>query len=421
MAFTAPTTIRSVTGILTGDCRDALNLIPDGTVSAVITDPPYDLTGNSRNGSPRTGGTGPYGRHTVGTDRGFMNSTWDGTGVAFDPETWRQVVRVTEPGAPVLAFSAPRTWHRMASAMEHAGLVIVEVAAWTVGSGFPKSMNVAKAVDRVGGVSPAQQAQALRAARETAGMTRQELAERIGCTPSSVRDWEEGRARATGTPVEWLVPSPAYRAALQQIFEYSSDERTLLGTCKPDRRDDGTIYGLGHTGRMYGQPVTDAAAEWDGWGTALKPAWEPIVVAWYPHPDLPPPPTIGEWYGSKASGAERVEVDGTEHPTVKPLALIDHLVSVVNPTGLVLDPFLGSGTTAEVCEFRRIPWVGVERCDGTDDQPDYVPLIQARIARVTAGLSPLDPNYQKNLAAHERRQAAQERGQHGLFEEWEIS
>lgn len=114
--------------VVHGRCPEALARFPDCFFDAVITDPPYDLT---------SGGAG-----------GFMGKKWDATGVAFDPETWRAVLRVLKPGGHLLVFGATRTYHRMACAVEDAGFEIRDSLHWIYGTGFAKSMDVAKAVDR---------------------------------------------------------------------------------------------------------------------------------------------------------------------------------------------------------------------------------------------------------------------------------
>ncbi|QWY81073.1 DNA methylase [Mycobacterium phage Burton] len=235
-----------------GDCRDILTELEDNSVDSIVTDPPYEL--------------------------GFMGKKWDGSGIAFDVEMWEQCLRVLKPGGHLLAFGGSRTWHRLTVAIEDAGFEIRDSIAWLYGSGFPKSLDVSKAIDKAGGVSPQRQAEVLRNARTRAGLSRDEVAAQIGCTPSSVRDWEEGRARAVGRPIEWITPSQEYRDRLADLLGYSSDERSITGATI-DRRGDGTVIGLGHSGVTYGEASTDAAKQWQGWGTALKPAFEPIVVA----------------------------------------------------------------------------------------------------------------------------------------------
>jgi hypothetical protein len=103
-------------------------MAPD-SIDSAVTDPPYEL--------------------------GFMGRAWDSSGVAFDPETWRAVLRVLKPGAHLLAFGGSRTWHRIAVAIEDAGFEIRDSIAWMYGSGFPKSLDVAKAIARANEVNEA--------------------------------------------------------------------------------------------------------------------------------------------------------------------------------------------------------------------------------------------------------------------------
>lgn len=230
-----------------GDCLGALRELPDESISAVITDPPYGLE--------------------------FMGAGWDGQvpGVAY----WRECLRVLRPGGHLLAFGGTRTWHRLAVAIEDAGFEIRDTIMWVYGSGFPKSLDVSKAIDKAGGVSPAESARVLRAARERSGMTRQQLADAVGCTLKSVIDWEDGRLRAISdaTP-EHLVPSIEYRRRLAELLGYTADERILVGA---DPRPIGYHGGAQHG--VYGDAATPTAEHWQGWGTALKPAQEPIIVA----------------------------------------------------------------------------------------------------------------------------------------------
>lgn len=258
------------------DCRDVLRGMPDNSIDSVVTDPPYALVSiQKRFGKP---GSSPakdvYGRGAAG----FMGKTWDTGEVAFSDEFWAEVLRVLKPGGHVVAFSGTRTYHRMAVAIEDAGFECRDMLSWVYGSGFPKSHDVSKGIDRVGGMPPSEQAELLRSRREAAGLSRDDLAAQVGCTPASVRDWEEGRARVAGGAVEHITPSKAYRAALADLLGYSADERRLVGVAT-DRRDDGTVYGVGHGGNLTSGGHTDAAAEWQGWGTALKPAHEPICLA----------------------------------------------------------------------------------------------------------------------------------------------
>ena len=158
--------------------------------TAIVTDPPYEL--------------------------GFMGKSWDKTKVGFDLNTWFIALGCCLPGAHLLAFGGSRTFHRIASAIENAGWEIRDTLLWLYGSGFPKSLDVSKAIDKAAG-----------AEREVVGIR------------------EDFAARANKT----------------------QGDNWLNGIQKPD--------GFG----VITTPSTDAAKLWNGYGTALKPAFEPIILA----------------------------------------------------------------------------------------------------------------------------------------------
>ena len=109
--------------VINGDCIEVLKTMPDNSVDSVITDPPYEL--------------------------GFMGKTWDNTGVAYNVDMWKEVLRVLKPGGYLLSFGGTRTYHRMACAIEDSGFEIRDMVEWIYGSGFPKSLNIGKAVDKL--------------------------------------------------------------------------------------------------------------------------------------------------------------------------------------------------------------------------------------------------------------------------------
>jgi DNA modification methylase len=172
--------------LLHGDCIERLKQIPDASIDSIVTDPPYEL--------------------------GFMGKKWDATGIAYSVALWTEALRVLKPGGHLLAFGGTRTYHRMTCAIEDAGFEVRDCLQWIYGTGFPKSLDVSKAIDAVAG-----------AVREVIG----------------VRDSYRPIANATRDP-----------AGFQD-------------------RSNGAVTA----------PATDAARAWAGWGTALKPACEPIVLA----------------------------------------------------------------------------------------------------------------------------------------------
>ena len=111
--------------VIQGDCLDKLKELEDNSVDSIVTDPPYEL--------------------------GFMGKSWDSTGIANNKDMWAECLRVLKPGGHLLAFSGTRTYHRMASAIEDAGFEVRDMIEWVYGSGFPKGLNIGKAVDKLQG------------------------------------------------------------------------------------------------------------------------------------------------------------------------------------------------------------------------------------------------------------------------------
>lgn len=204
--------------VLHGKAEIRLKELADESIHAIVTDPPYHLT------TDKKGGTGPAslninspaGRSRIST--GFMGKQWDGGDIAFDPALWAECLRVLKPGGYLLAFGGARTYHRLACAIEDAGFEIRDQIMWVYGSGFPKSLDVSKAIDKAAGV--------------------------------------ERRVISEGRPVKRMIPGADQDATGSWI------------------KDNGRVYVPTAT-----EAATEAARKWEGWGTALKPAHEPIVVA----------------------------------------------------------------------------------------------------------------------------------------------
>jgi DNA modification methylase len=423
-----------------GDCLDWLPTLPAESVDSAVTDPPYHLTSvvqrfGASGAAPAKGGSdGRYARRSAG----FMGQQWDGGDIAFRPETWRAVLRVLKPGGHLLAFGSSRTYHRLACAIEDAGFEIRDCLTWLYGSGFPKSHDVAKGIDKLAGVE-----------REVVGSV---------------------DARS------------AYDGATRNGNAARESWRALEG------RDDAAFPQR----RPLTSPATDAARRWDGWGTALKPAAELIVLArkplaegtvaanvvkhgtgainigacrlpteenrgrtrgTFPHSDdawgnghlaRTESHPAGRWpanvvldeeaaalldaqsgerpsygpyrpsdahgtgngatyaarkgqgtvyadtggasrfyYTAKASKSERGP--GNDHPTVKSLALIRWLTRLITPPGgLVCDPFAGSGTGALAARLEGFRWTGCELLE------KHCAIAVRRLERTPVAL-PLEP------------------------------
>jgi hypothetical protein len=477
-----------------GDCLDALRTLPDASVDAVVTDPPYNLS--------------------------FIGKAWDnhatpGAFQAWCTEWAAECLRILKPGGHFVAFGGSRTWHRLAAGVEDAGFEIRDSIAWLYGSGFPKSLDVSKAIDRqrhdrddVRRVTAW-----VASARAAAGMTNRDIDAAFGFN-GMAGHWTTQGAQAA-------IPTLDQVPHLLEVFGLTAEDvpheirallidlngmkgqpgpawfaREVLATERRANEPSG-IVGIGQGERvMFDRkitaPATDAARTWQGWGTALKPAFEPVVVARKPlsgtvaanvlahgtgalnidacrlmtHSDEPgtTPRAVdggkrsamsgdmdrvdydssrGRWptnvaldesqaveldvqsgvlssganptrrgsdkfrdaygdfkgqeecspargadsggasrffptfrYEAKAPTSERPRVDGVAHPTVKPLDLMRWLVRLVTPPGgVVLEPFAGSGTTAEACVVEGFRCIAIER------EADYLPLITSRLTK----------------------------------------
>lgn len=250
--------------ILIGDCRERMSEMDDASVDSCVTDPPYHLTSivkrfGAVDAAPaKTGKTGAYAR----ASKGFMGQTWDGGDVAFNPATWEAVLRVLKPGAHLIAFSGTRTYHRMACAIEDAGFEIRDQLAWCYGSGFPKSHDVAKGFDRAADYKL--QALVRRSAVEAVEAAGLKL------PGNSRHDWTKGEH----------APGGKWWAEFQRWLPDLTDEERerVEGEIVATVRKAAGWFTRGHIYDLRA-PATPEAAKWQGWGTALKPAWEPICLA----------------------------------------------------------------------------------------------------------------------------------------------
>ncbi len=359
-----------------GDSRELIKNLPDNSVDSIITDPPYELN--------------------------FCGYKWDNSGIAFDKEFWQECLRVLKPGGYLLSFSGSRTYHRMAVAIEDAGFQIKDQAIWLYDQGFPKSLNISKSIDKRAGA-----------------------------------------------------------------------EREVIGTQtnKPNSKNSVIAFQKSDKSQKHFNitaPATDEAKQWDGWGTQLSPAHEPICFAKKPISEKTITENVLKWGtgginieesriplkkndklndngrtikvegrwpknvmhdGSEAvepifeklnkesasrfffcakpqikereeglqgyqknkmaslQGAvkERENMDGlsqrfvgqpvaNNHPTLKPVALMQHLCKLITqPNGLILDPFTGSGTTGKGAIKEGFNFIGFEQDE------HYCEIARARI------------------------------------------
>lgn len=435
-----------------GDCLEVMRTMPDASVDAIVTDPPYGL--------------------------GFMGKHWDHG--APGPDFWREMHRLAKPGAHLLAFGGTRTVHRIAASVEDAGWEIRDMLVWAYASGFPKSLDVSKALDkraghwrgRAGAVvvdeQPAKGTEyertpkgdpvtaaaaaaagwgtALKPAWEPIVMARKPL---IGSVADNWLEHGTGALNIDGTriPGQWTSwrrgdgsinpdgagfgswvesvggdPGNAARNPESPLGRWPSN--VLLSD--PELFDEPNPYVVG-SGAVMGPSAPASGPTWEG--PSGSPSRSPFKGT-----DRDP-----QFYGDsggysrffiipKADRADREPVlgglalrsegDGTTvrnarcatchrvkfaadadrchcdapvweasslranvHPTVKPTDLMRHLVRLVTPPGgTVLDPFLGSGTTAIAAEMEGFDWIGIER------EAEYVAIAEARLNGTQRGL-----------------------------------
>lgn len=385
------------------DNIEFLRTLPDESISAVVTDPPYGLS--------------------------FMGKKWDYDVPSI--EVWAECLRVLKPGGHLLAFAGTRTQHRMAVNIEDAGFDIRDMIAWVYGSGFPKGLDVSKAIDKGTGENRERQLRFTAWMRST-GITAQEINEATGSSMASHYLTDNSQpAIATADMFDKMrpylpeVPEEIERLVAERTgIEWTAYKMRPVVGSRRARDTKKQRIACAYSAQGYEKPqshileltapATNEAKKWDGWGTALKPALEPITVARKPiigtvagnvlkhgtgginidgcrvgerfpaniiHDDGDEiTELLGDakrfFYCPKASTRDRDEgaKDRNRHPTVKPTDLMRYLCRLVTPPdGIVLDPFAGSGSTGKAAVMEYFQFIGVER------EAEYCEIANARI------------------------------------------
>lgn len=335
-----------------GDCLDVLKSLPDNSVDAVVTDPPYGLS--------------------------FMGKKWDYDVPSED--IWRECLRVLKPGGHLLAFAGTRTQHRMAVRIEDAGFEIRDMIAWLYGSGFPKSLDVSKAIDKAAG---AERTEVLRSGVKSG------VAPDGGVYAKGINAGFQQRellAPATDAARQWSGWGTALKPAMEPI---TVARKPLIGTVAENVLAHGT-GAINVDGSRVGDEVLPAAIAGQAKigtferGLMITPErtgrWPANVV----HDGSDEPVALlGDaarfFYCAKAAKKDRGK--GNNHPTVKPIDLMRYLVRLVTPPGgVVLDPFMGSGSTGKAAKLEGFGFIGIER------EEQYVEIARARIEAVNKRL-----------------------------------
>ena len=416
--------------VIHGDSREKLRDLADASVDAVVTDPPYALVSITK----RWSGDGPPPREGVyrRSTAGFMGKQWDTGETAFDPAFWSEVLRVLKPGGHLIAFGGTRTYHRLVCAIEDGGFEIRDQLAWLFGSGFPKSHDVAKGIDKAAG------------AEGERIITGEAVKRMIPGADQNKAGWEKNNGReytphtyAPGSPdaQKWqgwgtalkpaqepicLARKPLIGTVAANVLEHGTGALNIDASRIPSGADHAekcaSVVGLksNRTGVVYGEWAgerTDSHSDKGRWPANVIHDGSPEVLAGFPDTgNSPPVGSMGGgsskhaifgayagkphengfgdsgsaarfFYTAKADKQDRLQ---SKHPTVKPVDLMAYLIKLVTPPGgLVLDPFAGSGTTGMAAMREGFDCVLIER------EAEYVADIKRRLDHVHGADTPL--------------------------------
>ena len=284
--------------ITQADIKDWAKNYKGPLFDGILCDPPYEL--------------------------GFMGKSWDSSGIAFDVDMWKDLLRILKPGGHLLAFSGSRTYHRMAVAIEDAGFEIRDMIEWVYGSGFPKSLNIGKAVDKIAERADmfAPFAEHYEAQRKAKGLTHNQI-----CEAGKFYNNHNHGGASSNWAIGANVPTLEQWGVLQPLLDLSNEFKPLIERIERERELigkqkalDGFIFD-GIDGKQIGTKeidITKGTSEWEGWGTALKPSHEPICMARKPLGEK----TVAEnclKYGTGGINIDESRVENTGKSTLRPL------------------------------------------------------------------------------------------------------
>jgi len=333
--------------LINEDCIKAMETMPENFVDSIITDPPYEL--------------------------GFMGKSWDSSGIAFNVGVWKEALRVLKPGGHLIAFSGSRTYHRMAVAIEDAGFQIRDQIMWIYGSGFPKSHNLQGDWEGWG--------TALKPAHEPIVLARKPL---IGTVLNNVTQYKTGALNiessriGTGTGeikqvTRQNIKNGNYnnRQNPEKITYNVIDQGRWPANLIHDGNDEVLRYFAGSASFFYCAKASEIDRD-EGLENFIKKEIG----------------DKGNGLGRKCSICNASTLEGCEcpnrtfvnpikpnyHPTVKPTDLMRYLCKMVTPPkGIILDPFMGSGSTGKAAILDGFDFIGIEQSE------EYVKISEERI------------------------------------------
>jgi site-specific DNA-methyltransferase (adenine-specific) len=376
--------------LLNGDCLDKLKELDNNSIDSIVTDPPYGLS--------------------------FMGKKWD-----YDVpsvEIWQECLRVLKPGGHLLAFAGSRTYHRMAVRIEDAGFDIRDQIMWIYGSGFPKSHNVGKSIDKM-------QGNQRKVVGTNANITSKETNWQSNSMTGHISNTDKSLTKGNSIGEGWgtalkpahepivMARKPIEGTVAENTLQYGVGGLNIDGTRigsevrttpihSTDAKEDTTLFGLHATiqhhreettqGRWPANVILDEEAgqildEQSGNKKSGK-----MLSTHKRHTDGSPNGIYGKFnpnhqlsdtygdeggasrffYCPKANKKDREE--GNVHPTVKPTDLMKYLIRLVTPKdGIVLDPFMGSGSTGKAAMQEGMWFVGIER------EKEYFEIAKQRI------------------------------------------
>lgn len=351
--------------LLHGNNLDLLRAMPDNSVDAIVTDPPYGL-GKEPDALAMLRDWMEHGHHDVKSKKGFMGKEWDN--FVPQPAQWKECLRVLKPGGHVLAFAGTRTQDLMALGLRIAGFEIRDLVAWIYGSGFPKVKTVLKpalepiTLARKPGKSELQ--------IDLCRVPHLSEADRASATPQGKVTAKSGalagKTQHDGERTEFDRPDTSKGRWPANVIHDGSDEVLALF---PDTKSGVQTKPLGKGGMFRkGEGNAPCAGQFGDSGSAARFFYCAKTNATDRNEgceDLPDK----DWSGDGAAVPERANrpfnPSKNNHPTVKPTALMRYLCRLVTPPGgTILDPWMGSGSTGKAAKLEGFDFIGMEQDEG---------------------------------------------------------